>query len=59
MSGPHIDERLCERCQEPIDEDDGHLVECFEVLEEILCSNCWDNHCEDTWVRMEEAKIRK
>lgn len=52
-------EPLCAKCQDPIDESESHLVECFEETDgDLLCSSCWDNYCEAKWVRMEEAKIR-
>lgn len=36
----------CSKCSDEIDEDDGHLVECFETTGQLLCASCWEGVCE-------------
>ena len=36
----------CANCTDEIDEDDGHLVECFETTGKLLCASCWEGVCE-------------
>lgn len=36
----------CANCTDEIEDDDGHLVECFETTGKILCASCWEGICE-------------
>jgi hypothetical protein len=48
----------CERCDaSPDTEDFNHVVEAFEIADEVLCDSCWDSYLEGRWLRKLEAGI--